>query len=231
MVSRSPWPSCFSWIDSPFTNVPFVLPRSTTQNCSPRRSSRAWCPLVAGSRRITSLSGERPMRRAWSPARWVCPASGPVSIVSSACGPVPAAAGGRVGIAIVSGTEGGAEGGGCQAGMSVVGSRSAPPKPGGGAAIVAATSIPAGGADHGAAAGSLHAGAGADWPGLAGASQDGATVGGDDVDAACGAPQSLLVGAGGAAGAGGFHEGAEGTAGCAAGSGGGGAPQEGAGPD
>src|SRR5207302_546221 len=190
-VSRSPWFSCFSWTDSPLTNVPFVLPRSTTQNWSPRRSSRAWCPLVAGSRRITSLSGERPMRSAWSPARWLCPASGPFSIVSSACGPVPAAVGGRVGIAIVSGMAGGAAGGGCQAGISVVGSRSAPPPPeGGGATIVAATSIPDEGADQGAGAGLATSG-----------STGGASTG--DCCAWAPAARSASVEAGAAGGAGG----------------------------
>lgn len=88
------------------------------------------------------------MRTAWSPARCVCPASGPDSIVISPCGPAEGAAGGRVGIAMVSATGGGAAGGGaagggCHAGIKVVGSPSPlPASAGGGATIVAATSEP-----------------------------------------------------------------------------------------
>src|SRR5207244_2719767 len=189
MVSRSPWPSCFSWIDSPFTNVPFVLPRSTIQNCSSRSSSLAWCPLVAGSRRITSLSGERPMRTAWSPVRWAWPASGPVSIVSSPCGPAATleAGCGLAGIAIVSANGGGAVGGGCQAGIKVVGSRSASePLMGGGAIMVAATSTGGPTASGADAEGALHDGAG----GAAGSSVLGMSQAAGDA----GSPQAVLAG-------------------------------------
>src|SRR5207237_824799 len=68
-------------------------------------------------------------------------------MVSSACGPAATLAAGccLAGIAIVSGNGGGAVGGGCHAGIRVVGSRSSagagPPElDGGGATIVAATS-------------------------------------------------------------------------------------------
>src|SRR5256885_10516281 len=216
MVIRSPWLSCFSWTDSPLTKVPLVLPRSTTQNCWSRRSSRAWWPLVAGSRKITSLSGERPIRTAWSAARWVWPASGPVSMVSSPCGPAatlePAC--GLAGMAMVSATGGGAVGGGCQAGINVVGSRSASIPLIGGATIVAATSAPSefalggGGGDcapaarsasvEGAAgadaAGPDQTGAGGTFHGGGAASTGGFTASG------CGAAGALHEGDGGAAG-------------------------------
>src|SRR5947209_5558292 len=230
-VTRSPWFSCLSWTDSPLTNVPFVLPRSTTQNASPRRSRRAWWPLVAGSRKMTSLSGERPMRSAVSPARWVCPASGPDSIASSACGPAASGAetGGRVGMAIVSATGAGGAGGGCQAGITVVGSRSSAGNRGG-ATIVAATSPPfSDGPRHcgGAAGGGASAGAGgstgtaapaassvsvgldadgADHAGAAGTFHGGGATG----DAAGGAGAE---GSGSFSAAGAVHDGAGGAAG------------------
>src|SRR2546425_106749 len=90
-----------------------------------------------------SWSVERPSVSPWSSARWLCPASGRGWMVSSDGGPAatPAAGCCLAGIAIVSGSDGGFVGGGCQAGMRVVGSRSAPPTPeGGGATMVAATS-------------------------------------------------------------------------------------------
>src|SRR4051794_28157143 len=60
-------------------------------------------------------------------------------MLSSPCGPAEGAAGGRVGIAIVSATGGGAVGGGCHAGIKVVGSPSLrPASAGGGAAPRAA---------------------------------------------------------------------------------------------
>src|SRR6266849_3840298 len=71
--------------------------------------------LVAGSRRIRSLSGERPTRSAASPARWLLPASGPDSMVSCACGPAPDCAR-RIGCVSPPVLAAGA-GGGCQAGM------------------------------------------------------------------------------------------------------------------
>src|SRR5437899_251072 len=235
MVSRSPWPSCFSWIDSPFTNVPFVLPRSTIQNCSSRSSSLAWCPLVAGSRRITSLSGDRPMRTAWSPVRWAWPASGPVSIVSSPCGPAATleagcAAGSSVlGMSQAAGDAGSPQAvlaGGLEVDVLAGGSHDGATVAGGGGAAGAAaqSAVLRGGA---AAGGGADAAEVASQEGAAGGFHDGA-VGmgaGDCSGAAAGAPQAGAgTEAGGEAGAAGGDAGADGG-------GAGGAPQEGAGAD
>src|SRR6267143_1471276 len=236
IVIRSPWLSSFSWIGSPLTSVPLVLPRSTIQNASPRRSTRAWCPLVAGSRRMRSLSGERPSRSAASPARWVWPASGPDSMVSSPCGPTPPTArSGRVGPPRtgVSGDAAGAAGGGCHAGISAVASCAASAAAAApGVTIVAATAgTGSGGEGGGSQAGG---GGGGAWPGgemtvsgmgaettggsgnvgrcgdSAGGDHDGAAAGGGGGGAADGADQDGAAGAAGASVLGEPHDGAAG---------------------
>src|SRR5690242_12205761 len=173
------------------------------------------------------------MRSAWSPARWVWPASGPDSIVSSPCGPeLPGVVEGRAGIAMVSGS-GGVAAGGCQAGMSVVGSRSA--SLGGGATIVAATSAAVGdGADHGTRAGSGETGSTAGGSGGATASAAPAAAApaarSASVEGAEGADGEAAAAAADQTGAGAFHGGACTAGGWGAGAGGAaGALHEGAG--
>src|SRR5436190_20395203 len=104
-------------------------------------------------------------------------------MLNSPWGPAEGAAGGRVGIAIVSATGGGAVGGGCHAGIKVVGSPSPrPASAGGGATMVAATSAPfvvepchIGGASGGGGGGGGGAGAAASAPAARSASVDSAT--------------------------------------------------------
>src|SRR5256885_950618 len=232
MVMRSPWLSSFSWIGSPLTSVPLVLPRSTIQNCGPRRSTRAWCPLVAGSRRIRSLSGERPTRSAASPAwSWV-PASGPDSMFSCACGPEPVCAR-RIGCVSAPAPAAGA-GGGCQAGMTVVDSCC------GGGAMIVRSATGMGGAGGGG--GGATAAGGAEATGAAGGPQDGAGAaaaqplhGGDEgwaagSSAGKGAPPHEGAGGGGAAAGGGGGGAADGGGGGGAAEGGGGGGAAGGGP-
>src|ERR1700680_1262847 len=117
---------------------------------------------------MRSLSGDRPNLRAPTPARYVCPASGPDSIVSSAWRPAPEV-GGTVACAgppmtrVSTGPPaGGATGGGCQAGMRVVDSW---PSSG---TMVAAIGAPGSTAGGGAGAGTgPEATGGADSPGRA----------------------------------------------------------------
>src|SRR5437588_11929224 len=156
---------------------------------------------------------------AWSPARCLWPASGPVSIVSSPWGPAPTAAAPAwallAGIATVSGRAGGAGGGGCHAGISVVGSRSAPPVSiGGRATIVSATSISAAtrGACQGAPGGSADAGSTGDaWAASAPAARS-ASVEAAGADSAAAAADQAGAGefqGGGAGVAGGTSDAAE----------------------
>jgi hypothetical protein len=46
---------------SPLTNVPLVLPRSSTTNCGPSRAIRAWWDETAELSITMVLSGRRPM--------------------------------------------------------------------------------------------------------------------------------------------------------------------------
>src|ERR1700674_2059176 len=162
---------------------------------------------------MRSLSGDRPNLRAPTPARYVCPASGPDSIVSSAWRPAPDA-GGTVAWAgppmttVSTGPPaGGATGGGCQAGIRVVDSW---PSSGTMVAAIGATGSMAGGA----------AGAGAGIEAAGGADSHGSVVGG--ASSATGGAAAAIGGAvngGGAGAAGGAVNG--GGAGAAVSTGGG----------